>query len=147
MARQKNALRKHEIAPFKQEEEVPKEGWVELARWIEEISDESEDETDKYADYAGDGTLREDVKGVTASWSYSGTFDADDEAQGIIKKMKRKKGLERKVWQRVTYTDGTVEQGLATVTDIIAGSGTASDYEEFSCKITYDAMPEELPSA
>ena len=147
MSRQKNALRKHEIAPYKSEEEIPKDGFVELAKWIEDITDESEDETDKYADYAGDGTLREDVKGVTASWSYSGTYDTTDEAQNIIKKMKRKKGLERKVWQRVTYTDGVVEQGLATVTDIIAGSGTASDYEEFSCKITYDEIPQESPSA
>ena len=146
MARNKNALRLHEIAPYKNEEEAPQEGWLALAKWITNVTDDSEDNTDPYADYAGDGTVSDDVIGVTRAYTFEGTYDEEDAAQALVKKMRNEIGEGRKVWLRVTDSNKkSVESGVATVTDIVAGSGEASDYEEFSCKITYNVKPTETP--
>lgn len=147
MSREKNALRKHEIAPYGNEETVPTE-FMELAKWITDIEDSSEDTTEDYADYAGDGSLTVDVTNVREAYDFTGTYDPEDEGQAYIAGLKRKRGLGRKVWHRVTSSDGTSEVvGVATVTNIIAGSGNAADYEAFGCTITYDQIPKETPVA
>lgn len=145
--REKNALRKHEVAPYDGEETAPTE-LMELAKWITDIEDSSEDTTEDYADYAGDGSLTVDVTNVREAYDFSGTYDPTDEAQKFIAGLKRKRGQARKVWHKITTADGSLEAlGVATVTNIIAGSGPASDYEAFSCTITYDQIPEETPIA
>ena len=58
-------------------------------------------------------------------------------------KEKRAKGDDRKVWHKIIETDGTTIEGVGTLSEkIVAGSGEASDWEEFSCAITYDKTPE-----
>lgn len=42
-------------------------------------------------------------------------------------------------------TNGDTYIGRATLTDIIAGAGDAVEYEDFSCTITYDRIPEITP--
>lgn len=48
MARNKNALRQHLVQEYKKGEE-PGEKWLELAEWITDINDETEEETDDIA--------------------------------------------------------------------------------------------------
>lgn len=76
------------------------------------------------------------------SYSFSGYYDPDDAAQALIAGLRLKTGDGRKIMHKVIESDGVKEfVGIATVTDIVAGSGAAEDYEEFSCTIKYDEIP------
>ena len=60
-----------------------------------------------------------------------------------IADLKYKLGNDRLVWHKVVDADKKNETvGIATVSDIKAGSGAAADYEEFGCKISYNTLPE-----
>ena len=142
--RNKNAKRQHFVAPFTNEETAPTmENFLPLAKFITEITDGSDDQTDEFADYAGDGTVQTDIIGIQESWNISGTFDATDEAQGLIAGMKRKVGNDRKLWHLIIDSNQTEEiVGVATALSIITGSGSADEHEEFSCTLQFDQRPE-----
>ena len=60
----------------------------------------------------------------------------------MIQAMKLLTGDGRKIYHKIIESDGAKQyEGIATVTDIVAGGGAAEDYEEFSCTITYDKIP------
>jgi len=144
MARSKNALRGHFVQAYTPGQEQPGMEWLELAKWISNISDDTEEETETTAFYDGDGTPETDVVSVAGAYSVEGNYDPEDPAQALIASMKYKTGDGRKVWHRIVSADGKKEWvGRATVTDIVAGSGDASEYEEFSCTIRFDRIPEE----
>ncbi|WP_155974226.1 phage tail tube protein [Streptococcus ruminantium] len=145
MARNKNALRGHFIAPFESSSKKPEDGeWLEIAKWISDISDDTDEETTEEAYYDGDGTKETTVTGVKLAYTVEGTYDPEDKAQKHIADLKLKLGNDRLVWHKVVSADKKKQWiGPATVTDIIAGSGAASDYEQFKCKITYNSIPEE----
>ena len=57
MARQKNALRGHFIAPVTDPKTEPdKAAYKELAKWIEDVDDDTDETTTSTAYYDGDGT-------------------------------------------------------------------------------------------
>lgn len=145
MVRNKNAKRKHEIAPFdpKNPTKVPDEGaWKRLARYITTIEDETDEETDDTGYYDGDGNPEETVLSVVGGYSFEGDYDAENEAQAMIAAMKYKTGEARRVWHRVTESDNkkTYTQ-VANVSGIKAGSGDATDYEEFACTLKWVKEP------
>ena len=145
MARIKNALRGHFIAPIDETtpEAAPTE-WLELAHYIVSVTDDTNEETEDEAFYSGDGTPETNVISVAGSYSFEGYYDSTDPAQKLVADMKYKTGEGRKLWHKVVAADGTAEWiGTATATAIIAGSGDASAYETFSCAITFDQIPEE----
>jgi len=141
--RNKNAKRQHFIAPYDGNPDVPATGeFLALAKFITEITDSSDDQTDEFADYAGDGTVQTEVTGIQESWNISGTYDATDAAQSLIAGMKRESGINRKVWHMIIDSNNTEEVvGVATALNIIAGSGSADEHEEFSCTLQYDQRP------
>ena len=142
MARQKNALRKHEIAPYDGEEEVPTSGWLPFGKNITSITDESEEKTDTAGDYSGDGNEEEVLIGRSEKWKYEGTDDTDDPAQTLIRNLKRKQtDEERMIWHRVTEADGTVVVGPAKVLEIVAGGGDATEYGAFTGTINFKGTP------
>lgn len=145
MARKKNALRIHEIAEIDETDvnKVPTV-WLPIAKWISEINDETDETSEQMGDYAGDGTPSTEVISIAEKWAVSGTYDAKDPAQELVASKKRTIGEERKVWHRITQTDGEVYQGIATLSDIKAGTGEATSYEEFSCTINFDRIPEKV---
>ena len=53
----------------------------------------------------------------------------------------------RKLWHKIIETDGTTVEGVAYVMEIKAGSGDATEYEEFSGHLDYIRAPEVTPSA
>ena len=140
--RNKNAKRQHFVAPFSAE--VPAMGeFMPLAKFITEITDSSDDTTDEFADYAGDGTVQTDVIGIVEAWDVSGTFDITDPAQAFIAGLKRATGTGRKLWHLIVDSNGTEEiVGVATALSIVAGSGAAEEHEEFSCTLQFDQRPE-----
>lgn len=145
MTRQKNALRGHFVAPYNNGTEPTGESaWLELAKWITDVSDDTDEKTEDQAFYDGDGTEETSVISVKGAYTFEGTYDPDDKAQALIAAMKYKTGDERKVWHKVVQSDKKKQfVGVATVTEIKAGSGAAADYEAFGCKISYNATPKE----
>lgn len=144
MARNKNALRKHEIQEYIAGEEPTEDGWLALAHRISTIGVEPNEETETEAFYDGDGTPEETVTSVARAYTPEGQFDPEDPAQALIESKQNEVGDQRKIWHRVTRSDGKKQWvGRATVLNIIAGAGEASAYEEFSCTIRYDEKPTE----
>ncbi|GGP16229.1 phage tail tube protein [Oceanobacillus neutriphilus] len=143
MAKFKNALRGHFIQPYEVGQKEPStDEWLELAEWITDISDDTNEETEDIAYYSGDGTPETEVTSVAMGYSFEGTYDSEDAAQAHIAGLRFKLGQGRKVWHRVVSADGKEEfVGRATVSAIVAGSGAASDYEAFSCTIRFDQLP------
>ena len=143
MARYKNALRGHFIAPVTDQKVEPeKSTYLELAKWIEEIADDTDEATTSVAYYDGDGTEETTVTSVKGSYTFKGTYDKEDPAMKHIAGLKYKLGNERLVWHKIVDADGKNQAvGIATVSDIKAGSGAAAEYEEFSCKISYNSLP------
>lgn len=144
MARNKNALRKHEIAPYV-EGEAPAEGFLELSKWITSITDDTDEEIDDTGYYDGDGSPGNEVISLSEVWTVEGTYDAIDPAQKMVADMKRKLGASRKIWHRITYVDGTIVEGPANVTGIVAGGGEATAYEAFNCVLNYTRIPTVTP--
>nr|DAN42952.1 MAG TPA: tail tube protein [Caudoviricetes sp.] len=143
MARYKNALRGHFIAPVTDPKIEPeKSTYLELAKWIEDIADDTDEGTTSVAYYDGDGTEETTVTSVKGSYTFKGTYDKEDPAMKHIAGLKYKLGNERLVWHKIVDADGKNQAvGIATVSDIKAGSGAAAEYEEFSCKISYNSLP------
>lgn len=147
MARFKNALRGHFIGTYDPEAPtVEPTDWLEVAKWITDISDDTQEETEETAYYDGDGTPESEVTSVAGAYSFEGTHDPEDPAQALIAGLKYKTGDGRKVWHKVVSADEAEQTvGVATVTAIVAGSGPAGEYEAFSCNIRYDQTPEISP--
>ena len=141
--RNKNAARRHYVAPFTGDNTVPADNdFLPVAKFITEITDSSDDVTDEFADYAGDGTVQTDIIGIQEAWDISGTFDSTDPAQALIAGMKREVGNGRKVWHKIIDSNETVQVfGVATAQSIVAGSGAAEDHEKFSCTLQFDQRP------
>lgn len=144
MAREKNALRGHFVQAYVPGVEVAGESWLELAKYISSISDDTSEETEDTAFYDGDGTPETSVISVAGAYSIEGQYDPTDAAQELIAGMKYKTGEGRKVHHKIVSAVGTKQWvGRATVTAIVAGSGDASAYETFSCNIRFDSIPKE----
>lgn len=144
MAREKNALRGHFIQAYVPGTETPTDEWLELAKYISSISDDTQEETEDTAFYDGDGTPETSVISVAGAYSIEGQYDPTDAAQELIAGLKYKTGEGRKVHHKIVSAVGTKQWvGRATVTAIVAGSGDASSYETFSCNIRFDTIPTE----
>ncbi|MCT1904118.1 phage tail tube protein [Oceanobacillus sojae] len=144
MARLKNAERQHFVQAYKPGESEPGEEWLELAKYISSIGDDTQEGTEEEAFYDGDGTPETSVISVAEAYTPEGYYDPEDDAQELIAGLKRKTGDGRKIWHKVVRSDGKKEWvGRATVSAIVAGAGDASAYETFSCNIRFDQIPKE----
>lgn len=149
-ARAKNAARLHHIMEWTDTEEVPAasaEGWLRLAKFISTIGDDTDEATEDEGFYDGDGTTETTVTGVAGAYSPEGYFDPEDPAQALIASKKYEIGDGRKVWHKVTMTNGDIYIQRATLTDIVAGAGDAVEFEDFSCTIRFDRIPVKTPAA
>lgn len=145
MARLKNALRVHEIGVFDPTKPTTEPtAWLKLAKYIETVNDESDEDTDDTGYYDGDGTPEETVLSVVGGFSFEGLYDAEDPAQALIASMKYKIGDNRRVWFRVTSADKKKKwTQVANVSEIKAGDGDATEYEAFECTIKWIKQPVE----
>lgn len=145
MARNKNAKRGHFVADFdpKNAKQEPTE-WLELAKWISNIEDDTDEETDDTGYYDGDGNKETEVVSISESWTVEGTYDDEDPAQALIVSKKRKTGDGRKLWHKIVESNGKKQHvGVATATEIVGGGGDATEHEKFGCKLTYNGLPKE----
>lgn len=146
-ARQKNAKRQHFVSAYKAGEEAPKakgETWLKLAKWISTADDDTDEETDDTGFYDGDGTPETTVVSIKVAYKFEGYHDPEDPAQALIADLKLLVDEGRKVWFKVvSANEKKTWIGRATVTEIVAGGGEATEYETFTCTISYDNIPEE----
>lgn len=140
MARKKNALTEHYIAPIPGNDQEPE--YMRIAKWISNIEPSAEEETEETAYYDGDGTPETDVISVRMTWSFEGVYDDEDPAHKFIRSLEFETGEGRKVMYKQVRQDGTVLEGPATVTEPITTGGEASAYEQFSFTIAWDRKPE-----
>ena len=144
MARFKNALRGHFIAEDADGtfESQPTE-WLELAKFIQTVEADNNEETEDIAFYDGDGTPETEVVSVAIGNTFTGFLDMDDPAQALVAEKEFETGEARKIWYRRVSADGNREWvGRATVSGIVIGGGDASAYETFEANIRWDRKPE-----
>lgn len=145
MGRQKNADRQHLIADYNGGEVPEDSEFHALAQWITEITDASEEGTEEFGYYDGDGTPQIEVLTYREGYEVTGTYDPTNEAQSLVASKKRTLGTDRYVWHKIISADGNSEViGVATLSGIVAGAGEATAYEEFKCTITFNEIAREV---
>ena len=144
MARKKNALTEHYIAPMPENGTEP--DYMRVAKWISNVEPSPEEETEDQAFYDGDGTPETDVISVKTTWAFEGMYDNDDPAHQFIRSLEFENGEGRKIMYKQVRQDGTTLEGQATVTDVITTGGEASEHEPISFTVSWDRKPEITPS-
>lgn len=142
MVRKKNALTEYHIAAIPENGGVPE--YYRLAKWIQTVNDDSNEETETTGFYDGDGTPNTDVISVAKSYSFEGFFDEEDPAHQLIASLEFETGDARKIMFKQVRTNGDVFEGVATVSNIVVTGGEATEYATFSCTITWDKKPEKV---
>lgn len=137
MARYKNALTKYYVGDLEE-----KEANLRLAKWIQTVEDDTDEEVEEEAYYDGDGTPEEDVISVKKKYSFEGFYDNDDPAHRFIADLEFDTGEDRKIWFKQVRTSGEVLEGPATVTEPKVTGGEASEYQHFSFAIAWDRKPD-----
>lgn len=153
--RQKNAIREHYLAPYDATAATtPPDDtdYLPLDHWITTIEDASEESTEGYADYAGDGNEVESITSISEAWTFEGTYDSEDATHAFLKGLKRPEpgedvNVSRMCWHKIVETDGATVEGVARITDLVVGGGDAQDYEALSGTISYTATPTVTPKA
>lgn len=141
MARQKNALTEYHVGA------IPADGSTEpeyhrLAKWVSNVTDDSEEETDSTGFYDGDGTPEDDVISVKKTYTFEGMYDEEDPAMQFIASLELETGEARKIMFKQVRTNGEVLEGRATVKEPKVTGGEATEYATFSCAISWDKKPE-----
>ncbi|AII38935.1 major tail shaft protein [Enterococcus lactis] len=143
--RRKNALQSYfiQLITTTNADTPSEDGWLELAKWISNVDDNSNEESETTGYYDGNGEGETDVTSHQLGYSFTGLYDEDDAAMAAIEGMIGKSGDARKVWFKVVSASGKKQRiGKATVTEPVAQVGDATAYGDFSCGIAFDSTPE-----
>jgi len=143
MARKKNALTKYHVGAIP--ELLGEVTYLELARWISSVTDDSDEETEDQGWYDGDGTKETDVISVKKSYTFEGLYDADNPAMAFVAALEFETGEARKVNFKQVRTDGSTLIGPATISGIKVTGGEATEYPAFECTISWDVKPTITP--
>ncbi|MBN6889900.1 hypothetical protein ACUXCC_003476 [Cytobacillus horneckiae] len=117
-----------------------------LAAGISTVDPSSEESTEDYAYYDGNGGSEEVTTGLKTAYAFSGNRKyADDPAQELIRN-KLFKINEREVYFQVTEPDGRVIEGPATLKDITPFGGDANARATFEFTVTFRGIPTDKPA-
>lgn len=145
MPKNKNALRKHYIGPYKeatQDTPPTAEEYLWLAKGLKSSSPENNEETDDSAYFDGDGTKEEMVISKTRGRTFEGHRDYSDKAQNFVADKEDEVGDDLVVWYKEVSSDGkTQKEGLARLSEIEIGDGEASELETIKFKIVWTRKP------
>lgn len=139
--REKNALTKYFVGPLEEEEAT-----LRLAKWVSNVTDDTDEESETQGFYDGDGTPSTDVISIAKSYTFEGMYDDTDEAMKFIADLEFETGEGRKIMFKQERTNGDVLEGPATVTGIKVTGGEATEYATFECAIAWDKKPEITPA-
>ena len=144
MAREKNALTKYYVADIPADE-ITDPDYLRLAKWVSNVTDDSDEESEDQGFYDGDGTPETDVISVKKTYTFEGMYDDADPAMKFIASKEFETGEGRKIMMKQERTNGDVLEGPATITDIKVTGGEATEYATFECAISWDKKPDITP--
>ena len=153
MAKFKNAIRKHYIAPFDSEHpDTPPtdEKYMWIAKGIKESAPENDAEDDDVAYFDGDGTKEKVITSKSRGRSFEGHRDYADKAQNFVVDKEDAVADDLIVWYKEVTADGkTYKEGLARLSEIEVGDGEASELETIKFQVNWSRTPEkhEITSA
>lgn len=143
MSQKLNSERRHYLAPWTSDDTKPTEDDYEwLASGITTMGNDTEENSEDYADYTGIDTT--EVLSIRKRWSPEGFVDHEDDAQKIVIEKELEIGDGRKVWHKWIATDGTTYEGVARLLDILISGGDSNTKEELSFTIQHDRTPEKV---
>ena len=153
MAKFKNAIRKHYIAPFDSEHpDTPptEDKYMWIAKGIKESAPENDAEDDDVAYFDGDGTKEKVITSKSRGRSFEGHRDYADKAQNFVVDKEDAVADDLIVWYKEVTPDGkTYKEGLARLSEIEVGDGEASELETIKFQVNWSRTPEkhEITSA
>lgn len=153
MAKFKNAIRKHYIAPYDPEHpDTPPtdEKYMWIAKGIKESAPENDAEDDDVAYFDGDGTKEKVITSKSRGRSFEGHRDYADKAQNFVVDKEDAVADDLVVWYKEVTADGkTYKEGLARLSEIEVGDGEASELETIKFQVNWSRTPEkhEITSA
>ena len=119
---------------------VKEADWQRLAKYITTVTDSGEDVSEEYTDYLT-GSPVQAIKAYKEVYEFEGFYDETDPAMKLIKGLKRETGDKKIIFFQVKDSE-TTASGEATVYNIVAGDGEASEYRKFKCTIAFNGVPE-----
>lgn len=146
MAKFKNAIRKHYIAPYDPEnpDKVPTDDkYMWIAKGIKESAPENDAEDDDVAYFDGDGTKEKVITSKSRGRSFEGHRDYSDKAQNFVVDKEDAVADDLIVWYKEVTADGkTYKEGLARLSEIEVGDGEASELETIKFQVNWSRTPE-----
>ena len=146
MAKFKNAIRKHYIAPYDPEnpDKVPTEDkYMWIAKGIKESAPENDAEDDDIAYFDGDGTKEKIISSISRGRSFEGHRDYSDKAQNCVADKEDAVSDDLVVWYKeVVPTGKYYKEGLARLSEIEIGDGEASELESIKFQVNWSRTPE-----
>lgn len=153
MAKFKNAIRKHYIAPYDPEHpDTPPtdDKYMWIAKGVKETSPENDEEDDDVAYFDGDGTKEKVITSKSRGRSFEGHREYGDKAQDFIADKEDALADDLVVWYKELVPTGKYyKEGLGRLSGIEIGEGEASDLESIKFQINWSRTPEkhEITSA
>ena len=146
MAKFKNAIRKHYIAPYDPEHpDTPPtdDKYMWIAKGIKESAPENDAEDDDVAYFDGDGTKEKVITSKSRGRSFEGHRDYADKAQNFVVDKEDAVADDLIVWYKeVTADSKTYKEGLARLSEIEVGDGEASELETIKFQVNWSRTPE-----
>lgn len=146
MAKFKNAIRKHYIAPFNSEHpDTPptEDKYMWIAKGIKESAPENDAEDDDVAYFDGDGTKEKVITSKSRGRSFEGHRDYADKAQNFVVDKEDAVADDLIVWYKEVTPDGkSYKEGLARLSEIEVGDGEASELETIKFQVNWSRTPE-----
>nr|DAG23813.1 MAG TPA: tail tube protein [Caudoviricetes sp.] len=146
MAKFKNAIRKHYIAPYDPEHpDTPptEDKYLWIAKGIKESAPENDAEDDDVAYFDGDGTKEKIITSKSRGRSFEGHRDHGDKAQDFVADKEDAVGDDLIVWYKeVVPTGKYYKEGLARLSEIETGDGEASELETIKFQVNWSRTPE-----
>lgn len=146
MAKFKNAIRKHYIAPFDSEHpDTPptEDKYLWIAKGIKESAPENDAEDDDIAYFDGDGTKEKIITSKSRGRSFEGHRDYDDKAQNFVAEKEDAVADDLIVWYKeVVPTGKYYKEGPARLSEIEIGDGEASELESIKFQINWSRTPQ-----
>lgn len=146
MAKFKNAIRKHYIAPFDSEHpDTPptEDEYLWIAKGIKESAPENDAEDDDVAYFDGDGTKEKIITSKSRGRSFEGHRDYDDKAQNFVVEKEDAVADDLVVWYKEVVPNGKYyKEGLARLSEIEVGDGEASELETIKFQVNWSRTPQ-----
>lgn len=146
MAKFKNAIRKHYIAPYDPEQpDTPptEDKYLWIAKGIKESAPENDAEDDDIAYFDGDGTKEKIISSISRGRSFEGHRDYSDKAQNFVADKEDAVADDLVVWYKeVVPTGKYYKEGLARLSEIEIGDGEASELESIKFQVNWSRTPQ-----